>query len=66
MKRLPVLRTSVSAMIALLALTGCTPTIKIEPPDKPIVINLNVKIEHEIKIKVDKDLDELLTNDELF
>ncbi|ABV37306.1 conserved hypothetical protein [Shewanella sediminis HAW-EB3] len=66
MKRLPVLRTSVSAMIALLALTGCTPTVKIEPPDKPIVINLNVKIEHEIKIKVDKDLDELLTNDELF
>jgi len=65
-KRLPVLRTSVSAMIALLALTGCTPTVKIEPPDKPIVINLNVKIEHEIKIKVDKDLDELLTNDELF
>jgi len=65
-KRLSVLRTSVSAMVALLALTGCTPTVKIEPPDKPIVINLNVKIEHEIRIKIDKDLDELLTNDELF
>ncbi|WP_299789382.1 YnbE family lipoprotein [uncultured Shewanella sp.] len=66
MKRLPFLRTSVSAIVALLALTACTPTVKIEPPDKPIVINLNVKIEHEIKIKVDKELDELLTNDELF
>ena len=66
MKRLPILPTIISAMIALLALTGCTPTIKIEPPDKPIVINLNVKIEHEIRIKIDKELDELLTNDELF
>ena len=58
--------TTISAMIALLALTGCTPTIKIAPPDKPIVINLNVKIQHEIRIKIDKELDELLTNDELF
>ena len=49
-----------------LLLGGCTPTVKIEPPEKPIVINLNVKIEHEIKIKVDKELDELINNDELF
>ncbi|MGG7093611.1 YnbE family lipoprotein [Shewanella indica] len=51
---------------ALLLAQSCTPTVKIEPPDKPIVINLNVKIEHEIRIKVDKELDQLLTNDELF
>ncbi|GGI92611.1 YnbE family lipoprotein [Shewanella sp. D64] len=66
MKKLPIQRTSLSAIIALLLMTGCTPTIQIAPPDKPIVINLNVKIEHEIRIKVDKELDELLTNDELF
>jgi len=47
-------------------MTGCTPTVKIEPPDKPIVINLNVKIEHEIRIKVDKELDNLLENEQLF
>ncbi|AZG75189.1 YnbE family lipoprotein [Shewanella livingstonensis] len=47
-------------------LSACTPTVKIEPPDKPIVINLNVKIEHEIKIKVEKELNNLLENDELF
>ncbi|QYK03299.1 YnbE family lipoprotein [Shewanella psychrotolerans] len=53
-------------LTGVLLLGGCTPTVKIEPPDKPIVINLNVKIEHEIKIKVDKELDELINNDELF
>ncbi|GGE79269.1 YnbE family lipoprotein [Shewanella carassii] len=51
---------------SLLLASACTPTVKIEPPDKPIVINLNVKIEHEIRIKVDKELDQLLANDELF
>nr|WP_206765998.1 MULTISPECIES: YnbE family lipoprotein [Shewanella] len=53
-------------MVALASLQGCTPTVKIEPPDKPIVINLNVKIEHEIRIKVDKELDQLLSDDKLF
>ncbi|AZQ10257.1 hypothetical protein STH12_01121 [Shewanella khirikhana] len=53
------------AMMALL-ITACSPTVKIEPPDKPIVINLNVKIEHEIRIKVDKELDALLADDQLF
>ncbi|QLE85305.1 MULTISPECIES: YnbE family lipoprotein [Shewanella] len=60
-------KTSLCGMvITLLIASGCTPTVKIEPPEKPIVINLNVKIEHEIKIKVDKELDDLLSNDELF
>ncbi len=49
-----------------LLIGACTPTVKIEPPDKPIVINLNVKIEHEIIIKIDKELDILLEDDELF
>ncbi|MFT6978357.1 MAG: hypothetical protein ACJAZA_002095 [Shewanella psychromarinicola] len=57
---------SLSTIMASLWLSACTPTVKIEPPDKPIVINLNVKIEHEIKIKVEKELNNLLENDELF
>ncbi len=38
-------------------LSGCTPTVKVQPSDKPIDINLNVKIQHDIYIKVDKELD---------
>ncbi|MBV7316605.1 YnbE family lipoprotein [Shewanella sp. NIFS-20-20] len=52
--------------LALFTLVACSPTVKIEPPDKPITINLNVKIEHDIKIKVDKQLDDLLKNDQLY
>jgi len=43
-------------------ITGCSPTVKIEAPDKPIVINMNIKIDHEIRIKVDRELDSLLDN----
>lgn len=48
--------------IATLPLVACTPTVKVEAPDKPIVINLNVKIEQEVRVKVDKDVDTLLQN----
>ena len=36
--------------------------MKVEAPDKPIVINLNVKIEQEVRIKVDKDVESLVNN----
>ena len=55
------------ARILLVFIAACTPTIRVQAPDKPIEINLNVKIEHEIRIKVDRDLDELFEDEtELF
>ena len=45
-----------------LLVVACSPTIKVEAPDKPIVINLNVKIEQEVRIKVDKDVDNLVSS----
>lgn len=43
-------------------LTGCSPSVRLEAPEKPIEINMNVKIEHEIRLKVEKDVDELITS----
>lgn len=47
---------------ALLLTAGCTPTVKVAA-DEPITINLNVNIKHEIRIKVEKDLDQALSKD---
>ena len=47
---------------ALLMLTGCTPRVEVAAPEKPITINLNVKIDHEIRVKVDKELDQVLSS----
>jgi hypothetical protein len=59
-------RISAGGRLALLAmgvgLAACNPTVKVEAPDKPIVINLNVKIEQEVRIKVDKDVESLVNN----
>lgn len=44
-------------------LVACNPTVKVEAPDEPITINLNVKIEHEVRIKVEKDLEGVFDDD---
>jgi len=44
---------------AALLLAACQPKVQIEAPKEPITINLNVKIEHEVRIKVDRELDQL-------
>ena len=54
-------------VVAALALLGCQHTVKVEAPEKPIVINLNVKIEQEVRIKVEEDAEKLLeTRDDIF
>ncbi len=52
--------------VLLLAAGACTPTVNFAT-DEPITINLNVNIKHEILGKVDKQLDDLFSdNEELF
>lgn len=46
-----------------LAIPACTPRVEVAAPDKPITINLNVKIDHEIRVKVDRELDQVLSQD---
>jgi len=49
---------------AIVLLSGCTPRIAIEAPKEPITINMNIKIEHEIRVKVDKDLEKAFASKE--
>jgi hypothetical protein len=46
-----------------LLVAACTPTVQVNAPKEPITINLNVKIEHEVRVKVDKELDQLFDED---
>jgi len=46
---------------------GCSPKVEVAVPNEPITINLNVKIEHEILVKVDREIDDLFQdNSDLF
>lgn len=53
-------RHAAAGLLAAIMLSGCTPRIEVAAPEEPITINMNVKIEHEIHIKVDKDVEDLL------
>lgn len=56
------MRWATVAMMALWLLAGCTPKVQLEAPKEPIVINMNIKIDHEIRVRVDKDLDEVISD----
>jgi hypothetical protein len=49
-----------------LAMVACTPTVQMAAPKEPITVNLNVKIQHEIYVKVDKDVEDLFSEKGLF
>ncbi|MEX1251779.1 MAG: YnbE family lipoprotein [Hyphomonas sp.] len=48
-------------------LAACTPTVRIEPSDKPIKIDLNVKIDQTVRIQLDREVEDLIaSNPDLF
>ena len=52
-----------TVLLAGWLLAACTPTVALKAPEDPITINLNVKIDHEIRLNVEKDIDQLFSED---
>ena len=44
----------VLAALAGLALLACQPTVRVEAPKEPITINLNIKIDAEVRVKLEE------------
>lgn len=57
------MKTPFVLLVLITSLAGCTPTVQVAAPKEPIEINLNVKIQHEIRIKVDKELEDMFDED---
>jgi hypothetical protein len=56
-----------SVLSTALILAACTPTVQVAMPNEPITINLNVRIEHEIRVRVERELDDIFNeNSDLF
>lgn len=55
-------RLSLVPIVLAASLAACAPTVKIQAPDKPIEINLNVKIDQEVRIKLDREVEDLIAN----
>jgi hypothetical protein len=67
MARPSILLEKALAATCVAALSACQPTVRVEAPDKPIEINLNVRIEQEVRVRVERDLEQVFRDDpELF
>ena len=53
-----------AGLAAMPALAACNPTVRVEAPTEPIEINLNIRIEQEVRIKIDRELDELFKEED--
>jgi hypothetical protein len=53
---------------ATLALaSACTPTVKVEAPKEPITINLNVKLDAEVRVKLEEQArEDIQENPDIF
>jgi hypothetical protein len=56
-----------AAALAGLLLVACQPTVKVETPQEPITINLNIKLDADVRLKIEEQAEETIeSNPELF
>ena len=51
---------AVAAMAVMLA--ACEPTVRVEAPREPITINLNVKVDAEVRVKLEEQAEKDIEN----
>ena len=57
----------VAVLAACLALAACQPTVRVEAPKEPITINLNVKLDAEVKVKLEEQAEkDIEANPDIF
>ena len=50
---------NIVSIVAVLTLsTACTPTVKVEAPQEPITINLNIKLDADVRVKLEEQAKE--------
>ena len=65
-KMLPWVRLA-SCVCAIAVVAACQPTVKVEAPKEPITINLNIKLEAEVRVKLEESAKtDIETNPNLF
>lgn len=62
MKKIHVTRSILLAGATGALAAACTPTVKVQAPTEPITINLNVKIDQEVRIKLDREVEDLISS----
>ena len=59
-------RTASAAVLAATLLAACQPTVKVEAPQEPITINLNIKLDADIRLKLEEQAKEDVATNPIF
>ncbi|MFT6559323.1 MULTISPECIES: YnbE family lipoprotein [Sneathiella] len=58
---------SMTAIGLMVVLQACTPTVKVQAPSEPITINLNIKLDAEVRLKIEENAkSDIKNNPEIF
>lgn len=52
--------------LALLALAACEPTVKVEAPKEPITINLNIKLDADVRVRLEEQAEKDVSTNPIF
>ena len=63
---LALLRSILAGAVLALAAAGCTPTVAVEAPKEPITINLNIKLDADVKLRVEEKAKEDVQSKSIF
>jgi len=55
-------RFAAAAPLAVLMCAACTPTVQVAAPKEPIRIDLNIRIDQEIRIRLDEEVESLIAD----
>ena len=54
-------------IVSGLVITACTPTVRVEAPKEPITINLNIKLDADVRVKLEEQAkQDVATDSEIF
>lgn len=55
------------ALAALGAIAACSPTVKMEAPEKPITVNLNIKLDADVRVRLEEQArEDINKNQDIF
>ena len=57
----------ISALLGAGFLAACQPTVQLEAPEKPITVNLNIKLDADVRVRLEERArDDIEQNDDIF
>jgi hypothetical protein len=55
-----------AGIVVGLSLAACSPTVKVQAPKEPITINLNIKLDADVRVKLEQQAKEDVASKSIF